>query len=357
MRRTASAGQDAVPSITTFRSRVRCLLEREAASGHRRHIVILALDGIPYDLAATTWSKAKVTRMQSIFPTTSSTAWLSSLTGTDVAHHGVPGVVFRLPDRYGDLVNVFSHRGPLNCPSTGNIFRDAIELGYRPLTVLGDLEPFECSWRDVLLQDSERVEGYRFYTASEPFSPSALGHVLRDAISECLTTRSLEPRLVWCFVDCDQRIHYEGYDSKLVRFLECTESIAGELVERDTVVVAHSDHGLAPTCHDEGIASLIQQTEVGHGCSMGGAGRTRWLYTRPGVRDEIVDELRRDLPASVRVCLADHYFPTKSLARSRVGEILLIAEDERFITSSGYRFDHGTLTSAETIVPFAEWHA
>jgi hypothetical protein len=355
--RAVLTGHGAVASLTSFRSHVRHLLEREATGGSGRSVVILALDGIPYELAAATWGEAKVTPMRSVFPTTSSTAWLSSLTGVDVAHHGVPGVVFKLPNGHGAMANVFSHKGPLHSPTVGSIFSDAAERGYRPLTVLGDLEPYDCSWRDMLLRDSERVEGYRLYCASDPPSASALAHVLKDAIAECLAASSSAPCLVWCFIDCDQRIHYEGYDAHLDRFLACINGIAGELTDSGAIVIAHSDHGLTPTRHDEGIASVIQRTERDHGCSVGGAGRARWLYVRPGTRDEIASELGRELAPSVRVCLADRYFPAASLARSRVGEILLIAEGERFITPSGYRFDHGSLTSAETLVPLAEWHA
>ena len=69
-------------SITTFRDRVRALLQSERARGAPRHIVILAIDGIPYELVASEWPNARMDELHSVFPVTSSmTAWLSSLTG------------------------------------------------------------------------------------------------------------------------------------------------------------------------------------------------------------------------------------------------------------------------------------
>jgi hypothetical protein len=339
--------------LTAFRGHIRRLIEREAR-GRNRNIVILGLDGIPYDIAAMHWPKADVRPMTSVFPTTSSTGWLSSLTGAEVRQHGIPGVVFKLAEAGGQLVNVFSYKGQLVHEATGNIFSDAAAHGYQPIAVLGDLEPLPCTWRDILLEGSQRIEGHRFYTAAEE-TPAALRRALTDAIAAASAASDpSRPRLVWCFIDCDLRIHRTGYDDEVLQFLGHVEGIAAELLQQDTVVVAHSDHGLTRTRHDDRVASTIEQATTDYGCLMGGAGRTRWLYPRSGTCTSLLNYLKQQMPPSVFVYHTLR--PHDSLVAPRAGEILLVAQGEDFITQDGYTFDHGSLTAAELTVPVAEWH-
>src|SRR5690349_20450058 len=99
----------ACPSIEEFRNKVCGILADEVRSGTRRSVVVFAVDGITNDFALRCWPNAAVSRMHSVFPSTSSSAWLTSLTGLGVASHGVPGVVFKSPG--GELINVFQYRG------------------------------------------------------------------------------------------------------------------------------------------------------------------------------------------------------------------------------------------------------
>jgi hypothetical protein len=317
-------------------------------------VVIFAVDGIPYELALAAWPHAEVSQMRSVFPTTSSSAWLSSLTGAEVGLHGIPGVVFKSPG--GDVINVFEYKGSLDLPATGNIFSDAAALGYLPVSVVGDWEPYDCAWRDALLRDSRPLMGYRFYTAPTPREPRQLSLRALRAVSECLDApRPRPPALVWCFIDADQHIHHQGYDEALVSFLGLLDEVAVELTRRGVIVVAHSDHGLVPTNHNPDVVRLLEEVQARYDCALGGAGRTRWLYTRPATEDRVAAALERSLPSSVRVRPADEVFDAGSRARARVGEVVLIADGEDFMTFSGQRFDHGSSTEAELNVPFAQW--
>jgi hypothetical protein len=112
-----------------------------------------------------------------------------------------------------------------------------------------------------------------------------------------------------------------------------------------------------PTRQVPAIADAIERVTAAHACAMGGAGRTRWLYTAPGTEPRVWDDLARHLPASVRLYHADALFAPGSLARRRVGSIVLVAEGEDFLAADGYRFEHGSLTERELDVPFAEWRA
>ena len=349
------------PSIMAFRSRIKCLLEQEAnAAGRSRHIVVLGIDGLPYHLALRSWRYASTERMSSVFPTTSATGWLTGLSGLAVDAHGVPGVVFKIPEHRDGLINVFEYRGPLVGFEMTNIFSDAAGFGYVALSILGDLEAFDCSWRDLLLRHSRRVHGFRFYAVEPavdaPLDPEILGRRLRRALLESLRAHGRQaPCLVWCFIDMDRHVHRFGYDDHVFRFLELIEQVALEMTEKDAVVIAHSDHGLTRTRNDPQVEELIQQLvdrRLGH---VGGAGRARWIYPSSGTGEALAHELKQRLPSVVRIDRADAMFARGSLSRSRVGEWLLIAEGEEFLAQRGYTYDHGSLTDEEMAVPFSEW--
>lgn len=149
---------------TAFRSRLAALTAAAATHAAPRHLVVLAVDGLPFEQAVAHWPHARTERLTSVRPTTSSAGWLSSLTGCPVAEHGVPGVVFSDPGGSGALINVMEYAGPGLTPVRENIFSDAARSGLRPLAVLGDLEAYPSSWRDALLRHAEPVTGHRFYT-------------------------------------------------------------------------------------------------------------------------------------------------------------------------------------------------
>ena len=344
------------PSITEFRSRIRLLLEDELGAIGRepRDVVIFAIDGIPYQCAVRHWRHAETSKMCSAFPTTSSTCWLSSLTGMSVARHGIPGVVFRVTDR--DLVNVFEYGGNLNIPSTGNIFSDAARLGYEPWSIMGDLEAYDCSWRAELLQHSQALSGYRFYTNAKTSCPLAICGTLRQAINACAKRKPRHrARLIWCFIDADHHIHRKGYDDDLSKFLDNIEGLALDLKHEAVLPVAHSDHGLVRTLHNHDLENLLDGLLKRCECSIGGAGRTRWIYVKPDSKNEVMAELIRAMPVQMRVCGAEEFFEQGSIAKTRVGEVMLIAEGEEFMTFSDHKFDHGSLTDAELFVPLSYW--
>jgi hypothetical protein len=347
------------PTITGFRQRIRSILDRQAGAGRSRHVIIIAIDGIPYDLAVLCWRRAIIEKMTSVFPTTSSAAWLSSLSGMSVDAHGVPGVVFRLPDSGGQLINIFECKELIFEGAMENIFSDAAALGYVPLSILGDFEDFDCSWRHLLLQHSRAKSGHRFYAGRQGHAapdPAILCRYVEDAILQWLDAHAQRaPCLLWCFIDADLYIHRHGYDRHIVEFLDAIDQVAADLAQRGAVVIAHSDHALTPTRHHPEIERLVESITRRHQCALGGAGRTRWIYPAPGTSQELKYTLNRELPASIRVVDAGELFIEGSLSRRRVGDILLIAQEENFLAPSDYCFDHGSFTEQEVGVPFSEW--
>lgn len=334
------------PSIAAFRRHLESIVDE------RRHVIVLGVDGIPYDLACRTWRRASVSRARSVFPTTSSTAWLTALTGASVDEHGIPGVVFPA-DEGGPLVDVYTYQGPLGDPPPEDIFSDAARRGYTPIAILGDLEHTSCTWRDQLVHRALHVRGFDFFSRPGSFSPAELSARLSAAVDRALATHA-GPCFVWCFLDTDRYIHHAGYDAAVIDFLEHVDTLA-HAWSRDHIVVAHSDHGLVPTRHDASVAGAIDRVIASHGCRMGGAGRTRWLYVDAAREAKARDELARALPESIWIEHADDLFAPSSLARRRAGSIVLIAKDEAFLCADGYRYEHGSRTDEELDVPVAVW--
>lgn len=342
---------DRIPSVTSFRDRVRQMLEQEVA-GEARDVIILAVDGIPLDLSRRLWRSAEITPMSSVVPTTSVASWLSSLTGLPVDRHGVPGVVIRL--KHAGIVDVLKYKGALDVPMTGNIFSDAERLGYLPIAVQGDWEPYDCSWRETLLGDARCVSGHLFY-AGQTAPPEEIGRSIVTAIEPLRSAAGERPRLIWCFIDADLAVHRDGYSPDVCALVELVDSIAAQWVREGTVVIAHSDHGLTPTRHSPEIQNLIDSITKRFDCTLGGAGRMRWVYAPAESLDDAMFTLRAELPASIHVIPSDHLFAPGSLARERVGDILLVAMDREFITFGGQIFEHGSMLQEELLVPLARW--
>src|SRR5712664_2111980 len=69
-----------------------------AALDHaHRGVIVLAVDGLTHTVAAEHWQPSTLDLLHSTVPSTSTTAWLTSVTGVGPEQHGLPGMVFRLP--------------------------------------------------------------------------------------------------------------------------------------------------------------------------------------------------------------------------------------------------------------------
>ena len=349
------------PSVTSFRSQIREVMIAESGTGHTpRHITILGLDGISYAIAQKRWRRATTFPMRAVHPTTSSTGWLSSLTGLSVDSHGIPGVVFKVSssDRY--TINVFQSKADLFHEHFENIFSDGAKCGYMPVALAGDLIDYDCTWRSQLLNHAKALFSPRLWTRyelNEPFDVTNICSEVRCAILALLSSSSTtRPLLIWFFLDCDRYIHYHGYDHNIISFLDQVEELAFELSSVGSIVVAHSDHGLTPTFNSPSIQGNLDELCSTHGCFLGGAGRMRWLYCRPDQENRLLEEVAQILPPSISVSCAGAIFSPRSRSHARAGAIVMRASGSEFITSLSYNFDHGSGTDAEVYVPMSLWH-
>ncbi|MGU3414663.1 alkaline phosphatase family protein [Enterobacteriaceae bacterium C34A] len=327
-----------------FRERMIARLSRNT------HQIVFALDGIPGKLVETLWQTPVIERWYAVFPTTSTTGWLSSLTGLGVKEHGIPGVVFRYNDQPDSLINICQYQGEELTIPTDNIFHDARRCGYLPQAVIGDLLPIEGAWTRALLHGAEIIDRSAFFTLLPPQPVRTLLDTLEAAIESALE-RAAIPTLVWIFIDVDHYIHTQGYDTHVIAFLQGIDELASALTQQGCDVIAHSDHGLVPVNHDEQIAYQIGLLCEQFGATMGGAGLTRWFYVPPNRIAEFQRSLTDRLGEFAEV------IPAAELddMHARVGDLLLIARGERFIAPPDYRYEHGSRQPDELDVFYAVW--
>lgn len=344
---------NAAPTLLDVRPRIGSIIEVAAAV--QQDVIVLAIDGINHDIASACWPNARTERLSSLFPTTSSACWLSSLTAQTVDAHGIPGVVFRIPDQHGPLINIYDYQGKLGGPDDGNIFSDAAALGYQAVSVLGDLASYPCSWRNRLLQHSVQRAGNRHFVAADGSYQHASRRAIVDRIETSIDEALRPPCLLWCFIEVDAHVHRYGYDDFVAGMLADIEAMAIRYVEQGKIVAAYSDHGQTKTAHDPELAGLLGWLASSYEFTIGGAGRTRWVYPMRANRLELASALRDRLPADIAIIDANTEFAAGSLARARVGDLLLVANGEDFVAPKSYRFEHGSKTEAEVWVPFSVW--
>ncbi|WNJ97290.1 alkaline phosphatase family protein [Vibrio ruber] len=329
-------------SIYCCRERLRQCLENNT------HTIVLAIDGIHLDIARQCWPEAKTEQLETVFPTTSSTGWLSSLTGQTIHQHRVPGVVFR-PTSNAPLINVWEYDGDEIPIPEHNIFTDAIMLGYQTVAINGDFLPVTGRWTQALFAHCQKTCPERFFTAPALDIPQKVHHVT-TCIDSFLNTS--EPTFIWCFIDTDLHIHRYGYDQDLCDFLTQLGKQAEQWQTQGYQVIAYSDHGLVPTRHDIDIANTIEKIADNFNLQTGGAGRTRWLYTSSEQENEIIDTLRQALPTEIQVISQRQIFTQFD---PRIGRVLIIAGGENFICPAEYIYEHGSRLPEEMQVPFTYW--
>lgn len=320
-----------------------------------RPLFAFAIDGIAYDLAARYWTSASVNCMRAEIPTSSAGCWLSSITGLSPVEHGALGAVQRFGAADVTAMPVFAHKDALfGCDST--VFEGMRELGRRAICCDSDLSGLDSAWRDALCRGAEHFATGSFYNCEA--SPKA--RAMLDRISDAMLAWLKEgPDIfVWIFIDMDLYIHHHGYDGHVQHMLGALDSLFARFAPFADIV-AYSDHGLVPTKHDPAIASLLEDYCHSHRLEMAGAGRMRWLYdVNPKQRRDLMSELDIMLPNGISIHSREEIFPEFRHHPSfshRVGEILLIARTENFLTSPDYRYDHGGLSDTELFVPIAFW--
>ncbi len=338
-------------------------------SESQRGIVILALDGLPYAPAEHAFRSAAVQAARSTFPSTSVTAWLTSVTGTDVAEHGAVGMALRVPgtDRVASLVtgdaDGWDDRVPAPAGlvrSQPTIFDAARAAGADALLWAPDLEPLAGPWIQALSRGADFLpSGYADDLTADPVE--AVRRTIA-AVDRTLTAAH-RPTLLWAYVNLDDHLHAYGADDAIAESLRLLDSAAQRWARAGWRIVAHSDHGQARVDPRPDLQEAWARLATPKYCRApaGGAGRVRWLYPHPDRADQVAAELADALGEQADVVafddLAGRGLMTANAAlRERVGEVVAIAAGAGFpVFRASDAYDHGSTTPEEATVAFAVW--
>jgi len=324
-----------------------------------RGVVVLALDGLPHTPAKRAFRSASVGQARSTFPSTSVTAWLTSVTGTDVAQHHAAGMAVRVPgtDRVASLIEGGVPDDLVASPPT--VFQAARADGADALFWAPDLEPLSGPWIKALSRGADWLpSGYRDDLTADP--AVAVQRAI-DAVDRVPVNG--KPALLWAYINLDDHLHAHGPDAKVEKALACLDSAAQRWADAGRTVIAHADHGQTVVEPRPDLQQAWARLSTSEFCRApaGGAGRVRWLYPHPGRADQVYADLADALGGEADVVTFDELAARGLMAdtaplRERVGEIVAIAAGPGFpVFRASDAYDHGATTPDETVVAFAVW--
>jgi hypothetical protein len=331
--------------------------------GHRRRLVVLAVDGFGFATARQLLSPTRLEPLTSGFPTTTAPCLLTSVTGRAADEHGVIGVQYLHPD---GRRTVDCHTGrltrprsvapprPTRAPALPTVFQRLAAFGVASVAVPGALAGLSPALRRRLLRGC-RIE-------ASPTGPTDLVDsvtAVLDGIGELARTGPAP--LVWAYLDLDSHIHRYGTDPAVLAAGQAIDAFANRLRRDGVAVLLYSDHGLAPSAPGAQTMAVWREADSPRWCRLpaGGAGRVRWLYPHAGQRDRLVGWLAERLPGVVVTTpegLADlGLIRAGSVGARRLGEVVLLAQGPDFPAADPAAFEHGSMTVDELLVPLAIW--
>lgn len=342
----------------------RCL--RTAARG----LCVLAIDGLSYGVAQSGFAHAQTLPLRSTFPSTSTTAWLTAVTGVEPGRHGALGTVYRAPGAdcvthliTGDTYGFGSYPPPGNALLHGGptVFDRAVEAGASAFVVGAELERLTGEWVGALLHGARIVPSPDTRLTTDPVAVAE--RTVREVEAVLAGSRDT-PCLLWAYVNLDDHIHQAGYDSRLHESLTLLDTAASRWADAGWSVLAHADHGQVPVTPRADLTDAWTRLDSPAHCRMpsGGAGRVRWMYPLPG--------REQDLAAALVDALGDHalvltpddlhdrgLLPATPVVRDRIGAVVALATSTSFpVPDPTLAWEHGSLSDDEMLVPLAAWN-
>lgn len=335
--------------------------------GSQRRLVVIAVDGLGFELAARTMEPSFLAPLTSEFPTTTVACMLASLTGQPPDTHGFIGVQYLHED---GMHEVNCHDGqlirpagpaparPTTTPHFPTVFDLAADAAVRTVAVPNELAMLHRDVRDRMLHGAEVVVPAGTEPAADLVaSVDALGAVLANGAAADPGT------LTWAYFDLDTHIHRTGFGPRVDQAAAALGRLAARLSGDGAAVLIYSDHGLTASRPSQEMLKVFQEASGPRYCRLpaGGAGRARWLYPLAGQADRVADLLSRAIPDAV-VTTPDEaagwgLMRPGSIGQRRLGEILLLARGPDFpVPDTGTAFEHGSTTAQEMLVPLAIWY-
>lgn len=343
--------------------------------GPRRSLAVIAVDGLGFEVAAAGLAPDVLIPLTTTFPSTTTTALMSSLTGSSPSEHGVIGVQYLHPDgRHG----YNSITGEVTDPAEGegrelpdgrgeSAFITLRELGVPAFSLPGELARLPAAWQDRALAGAELLSGS--WPGSVPVPATSNVRVIVDAVTGDLAAALDRQRgsLVWAYLNLDDHQHRHGPDRDIDQACRMLDSVARRLSRQGIAVLLYADHGCAASRPAASTMKAWRAAVPPGTCRLpaGGAGRVRWLYPRPGKADWLAGRLRSALHSSSS--LGAVVTSPAELARwglvaegsagqARLGEVVLLARGQDFpVPDPALAYEHGSMTAEEILVPLAIW--
>lgn len=314
-----------------------------ARGGHAR---FLAAAGAKKDVART------------VFPSTTTAALTSLLTGEEPGEHGIVGYRARVPgtDRVLDQLHGWETHGldPHSWQRAQPLLEREAAAG-RPVFVVSKPEYLGTGFTEATLRGAEFV------------SAATVGE--RAEIAADLAARH-PGALVYLYAnDLDAVGHKRGWESDAwVGALERVDAAARGLSESlapGTGAVVTADHGMVDVPRHRHLL-LTDDSDLVDGVRLiGGEPRMLHLYAEPGQERHVLDRWRASEGGRSWVMSRDEavdaglFGPTSDDVRPRIGDVMVAARsgvayyDDRLADKASQSMigQHGSLTSEERIVP------
>jgi hypothetical protein len=343
--------------------------------GKADSMIVLAVDALRFDTIESIWSPDVLLPLTSTFPSTSVTAWLTSMTSLSVDEHIVPGVVYFLEEANG-LFHAF--RGRALTRDNNYLLAPDVRIG--PWTTIfdllsadgaecvaniGDLVSWPGPWSDAVIHGARAVLPVANWDEIR-LQPLAIVQAAIEEVNAAIKNRHIrQPLMVWNWLNFDDYVHYNGYNLELLNSLRLLQNAIERWTAEGHMVIAHSDHGMVPSHAPRLLLDGWDTVNQPSLCRLapGGAGRIRWSYPKAGQEIVVFERLAAALGTNALVVFREDLqnlglLKMNDIIRRQIGEVVVIATKEDFVVPDPtYTFEHGSFTPGEMIVPFAIWHA
>lgn len=338
--------------------------------GSRRSLAVLAVDGLGFSVAAAGLAPDVLIPLTTSFPSTTTSALLSSVTGRAPGEHGVIGVQYLHPDGrsgYNCITGEVTEPGsagrvrdddpgsPTADPAFPTAFTAVRDLGVPAVSLPGELASLPAAWRERMFGGS-RVLNRRS-------SNGGLREVMDTVTRDLADVIDRYPgALVWAYVNLDDHLHRRGPDRDIERACRAIDALARRLSRAGTAVLLYADHGCAASSPSAGTVDAWRELASPRNCRLpaGGAGRVRWLYPHAGQARRLAGQARSRFPDAVVTSPAElcrwGLIADGSIGQARLGEVVMLATGPDFpVPDPAMAYEHGSLTADEMLVPLAVW--
>lgn len=339
-------------------------------------IVVFAFDALSFEYYLSTINKEAANHdisssvLSSVFPSTSTAAWTSIITGATPSQHGVYGTAFYLKEfdkSYNWIFNALadkekfnvlwkSKKTPkLNLSKNKTIFQRLQNIGFTNyyLDSHGKDNPFPLL---KIMDGSEHIPYLKEDFNDLKRKPNELLNYFLKQTTKLLKKRG--KKLIWNYIDVDDYIHENGYKS-LTNFniWETLFQYWSNNKSTKRAFILISDHGQTEQVNSGTniIKTSILNNDLKYNSS--GAGRTMFFYPKPGKLTKVKAWLQKVIGDSgfvltkkdlVKYGLIDK----NAVAQERIGDLITVAVKPDFPSAGAKYFsEHGSLHSEEIYVP------